>query len=90
MIRAAKTLMLDVRVGCHMGEVLFAAGYPHGVAVHTAARVVALAGANEVFVSSTTRELLSSGGFQVEPAGVFELKGLSGTHEVFRVGPGTQ
>ena len=61
------------------------AGYAHGVAEHTTARVVALAGADEVFVSSTTRDLLSAIDFALEPAGSFELKGLTGAREVFRV-----
>jgi len=85
MARSAKGQRLDVRVGCHTGEVIVTSGYPYGVAVHTAARVVALAGAGEVYVSSTTRELLGGGGFNLEPAGAFELKGLSGPREVFRV-----
>jgi len=85
MIRVADGLGLNVRVGCHTGEVILVSGYPHGVAVHTAARVVALATADQLYVSSTTRDLLGGGGFNVEPAGSFELKGLSGPREVFRV-----
>jgi len=90
MIRAANALGLHIRVGCHTGEVIFVAGYAHGVAVHTTARVVALAGADEIFVSSTTRDLLSASDFNLEPAGSFELKGLSGAREVFRVKPAGQ
>lgn len=86
MIRAASRLGLQVRVGCHTGEVVLVSGYAHGVAVHTAARVVALAAADQVYVSSTTRDLLGGSGFNIEPAGSFELKGLSGPREVFRVG----
>jgi class 3 adenylate cyclase/uncharacterized cupin superfamily protein len=85
MIRAANALGLHIRVGCHTGEVIFVAGYAHGVAVHTTARVVALAGADEIYVSSTTRDLLSSNDFTLEPAGSYELKGLTGAREVFRV-----
>jgi len=85
MIKAANGLGLHIRVGCHTGEVIFVAGYAHGVAVHTTARVVALAGADEIFVSSTTRDLLSAVDFALEPAGSFELKGLTGSREVFRV-----
>jgi len=85
MIRAANTLGLHIRVGCHTGEVIFVAGYAHGVAVHTTARVVALAGADEIYVSATTRDLLSSSDFTLEPAGSYELKGLTGAREVFRV-----
>ena len=89
MVRAAGPLNLQVRIGCHTGEVLFVSGYPHGVAVHTAARIVALAGANEVLVSNTTRDLLSGASFAVEPAGSHEMKGLTGAREVFRVAPAT-
>jgi class 3 adenylate cyclase len=85
MIKAANDLGLHIRVGCHTGEVIFVAGYAHGVAVHTAARVVALAGGDEIFVSSTTRDLLSANDFALEPAGSYELKGLTGAREVFRL-----
>jgi class 3 adenylate cyclase len=85
MIKAANGLGLHIRVGCHTGEVIFVTGYAHGVAVHTTARVVALAGADEIFVSSTTRDPLSASDFALEPAGTFELKGLTGARQVFRV-----
>lgn len=85
MIRAANGLGLHIRVGCHTGEVIFVASYAHGVAVHTTARVTALAGSDEIFVSSTTRDLLNANDFALEPAGSFELKGLSGVRDVFRV-----
>ena len=87
MIKAANALGLHVRVGCHTGEVIFVADYAHGVAVHTTARVVALAGPDEIFVSGTTRDLLNPNDFPLEPAGSFELKGLTGAREVFRVRP---
>jgi len=45
-----------------------------------------LAAADQVYVSSTTRDLLGGSGFNIEPAGSFDLKGLSGPREVFRVG----
>lgn len=85
MIKAADALGLHIRVGCHTGEVILAAGYPHGVAVHTTARVVALAGADEIFVSGTTRDLLTAKDFVLDSVGAFELKGLTGAREVFRV-----
>jgi class 3 adenylate cyclase len=87
MARAAKALGLAIRVGCHTGEVVMVAGNARGIAVHTAARVMALAGAGEVLVSSPTRELLSGSGINLEPAGTFELKGLTGQHDVYRVRP---
>jgi class 3 adenylate cyclase len=58
-------------------------GDARGVAVHTAARVMAQAGPAEVLVSGATRELLGDA-MGLEPAGSFELKGLSGPRELFR------
>jgi len=85
MIRAAQDMQLHIRAGCHTGEVIMVSGYPHGVAVHTAARVMSLAAADQEFVSATTKELLGGGVFTLEPAGSFELKGLTGAREVFRL-----
>ena len=85
MIRAAQDMQLHIRAGCHTGEVIMVSGYPHGVAVHTAARVMSLAGSDEILVSATTKDLLGGSAFTVEPAGSFELKGLTGAREVFRL-----
>lgn len=52
-------------------------------AVHVAARVGALAGPGEVFVSAVTRDLLEGSDPSFEESGVHELKGLSGTRPVF-------
>jgi class 3 adenylate cyclase len=49
---------MSVRVGIHTGEVDIAGGQARGVAVHAAARVAGLAGAGEVLISGTTRDLL--------------------------------
>ncbi len=85
MVAAARAGGLDVRVGCHTGEVELVQGDAHGVAVHAAARVMALAGAGQVFVSWTTRDLLAGSAISVETAGSHELKGLDGAREIFRV-----
>jgi class 3 adenylate cyclase len=85
MVAAARAGGLEVRVGAHTGEVELTHGDAHGVAVHAAARVMALAGASQVFVSWTTRDLLAGSGISVETAGSHELKGLDGTREIFRV-----
>jgi class 3 adenylate cyclase len=47
--------------------------------------VLAKAGADEVLVSSTTRDLLEGSGLTLEDAGTYELKGLTGTRTLFRV-----
>ena len=85
MARAAHDMGLPIRVGVHTGEVEFVGGNIRGVAVHTAARVMSLAGPDEVYVSSTTSDLLEGSGVRLEDAGAHELKGLTGRRQVFRV-----
>ena len=78
-------LGIRVRTGIHTGEVEIVGGRARGVAVHIAARVASLAGAGEVFVSGTTRDLLDGSGVSVESRGEHELKGLSGLRPIFAV-----
>lgn len=78
-------LGLRVRVGAHTGEVEISGGHARGVAVHAAARVASLAGAGEVLVTGTTRDLLDGSGLGFESCGEHELKGLSGMRQVFRL-----
>ena len=85
MVGACRALGLEIRVGCHTGEVELVRDDAHGVAVHAAARVMALAGAGQVFVSWTTRDLLAGSGISVESVGSHELKGLDKPREVFKV-----
>jgi class 3 adenylate cyclase len=85
MVSAARTMGISIRVGVHTGEVELTGDNARGVAVHAAARVLSRAGANEVFVSSTTRELLEGSGLTFENAGAHELKGLTGARTLFRV-----
>lgn len=83
MIDSLADLDLQIRAGLHTGDVELAAGNLHGIAVHTAARVMALAGTGEVLVSSVTRDLLDGSGLTFEQRGIHELKGLSGPRPVF-------
>jgi class 3 adenylate cyclase len=85
MVAACRAQGLEVRVGCHTGEVELVQGDAHGVAVHAAARVMAIADAGQVFVSWTTRDLLAGSSISVESVGSHELKGLDKPREVFRV-----
>src|SRR5438093_9647785 len=85
MTRSAHDLALAIRVGIHTGEVEFVGDDVRGVAVHAAARVMSLAGRDEVFVTSTTRDLLDGSDVVLEEAGTHELKGLSGRRQVFRL-----
>jgi class 3 adenylate cyclase len=74
---------LPIRSGIHTGEVERIPGDVRGVAVHVAARVMALAGPGEVLVSATTRDLLVGSGLEFDDRGEYELKGLSGARQVF-------
>jgi class 3 adenylate cyclase/mannose-6-phosphate isomerase-like protein (cupin superfamily) len=78
-------LELHVRQGIHTGEVETSAGDVRGIAVHAAARIMALAARDEILVSSTIRDLLDGTSFAFEDRGRHELKGLSGERQVFAV-----
>ena len=54
-----------------------------GIAVHTGARVAALAGPGEVLVSSTVRDLVAGSGIAFEERGEHELKGVPGTWRLY-------
>ncbi|MBV9534919.1 MAG: adenylate/guanylate cyclase domain-containing protein [Solirubrobacterales bacterium] len=91
-IRCAKTIMgaereggLDIRAGIHTGECEVMGEDLAGVGVHIGARVAALAGAGEVFVSRTVRDLISGSGIELESRGLFPLKGVEGDWEIFAV-----
>lgn len=84
LIGALSAIEVPIRVGIHSGEVLTSGEHVRGVAVHAAARILALSGADEVLVSATTRELAEgASGLTFESRGRHQLKGLEGEHEVF-------
>jgi class 3 adenylate cyclase len=83
MCLAAKSLGLAIRAGIHTGEVELAAGDVRGLSVHVAARIMALAGPNQVYVSATTRELVGDSDLSFVDAGIHELKGVSGARQVY-------
>ena len=85
MVRVAREMGVAIRVGVHTGEVEFIGSDARGVAVHAAARVLTKAAADEVLVSSTTRDLLEGSGLTLEDAGTYDLKGLSGPRNLYRV-----
>ena len=58
-----------------------------GVAVHIAARVLALAGPGEVLVTAVLRDLVPGAGVRFEDRGLHALQGVPGEWRVFAVGP---
>lgn len=81
-------LDLRIRAGVHTGEVELAQSDVRGVAVHTAARVMALADPDEVWVSATVRELVDGTGLEFEDEGEHELKGIPGARRLYRLANG--
>ena len=80
---AVRALGMDVRAGVHTGELELAGDAVRGIAVHTGARVAAAAGAGEVLVSRTVRDLVAGSGIAFEDRGLHELKGVPGEWELF-------
>ena len=83
---AVRPLGLEVRVGLHTGEVEMMGDNAGGIAVHIGARVAAHAGAGEVLVSSTVKDLVAGSGLRFEDRGTQVLKGVPGEWRLFAVG----
>jgi class 3 adenylate cyclase/pimeloyl-ACP methyl ester carboxylesterase len=82
---AVQALGIQVRAGLHTGECEVRGDDIGGIGVHIGARVSALAGPNEVLVSSTLRDLVIGSGLEFEDRGAHELKGVPGEWRLFAV-----
>jgi class 3 adenylate cyclase len=78
-------LGLSVRVGLHTGEVEMVDGDVHGIAVHIAARIMALARPDEVLVSGAVPPLVLGSGLAFDDRGSHELKGVTDRWPVLAV-----
>jgi class 3 adenylate cyclase len=84
---AVQALGIELRAGLHTGECEVRGDDIGGIGVHIGARVSALAGRNEVLVSSTLRDLVIGSGLEFEERGSYELKGVPGEWRIFAVAP---
>jgi class 3 adenylate cyclase len=82
---AVQALGLDIRAGLHTGEVELMGDDVGGMAVHIGARVGAKAGAGEVLVSGTVKDLVVGSGIEFADRGTHELKGVPGEWRLFAV-----
>jgi class 3 adenylate cyclase len=82
---AVQSLGLEIRAGLHTGEIEMVGEDVRGVALHIGARVAALAGASEVLVSQTVKDLVAGSGLSFEDAGEHELKGVPDPWHLYRV-----
>jgi class 3 adenylate cyclase len=85
MHQAIRTLGLQIRAGLHAGECELVEGEVGGIALHVGARVMAKAGAGEVLVSSTVKELVIGSEIKFNDRGVHRLKGVPEQWRLFRV-----
>jgi class 3 adenylate cyclase/pimeloyl-ACP methyl ester carboxylesterase len=77
-----RALGLAMRAGLHTGEIERRRDGIAGIGVHIAARVVALAGADEVLVSRTVRDLVTGSGLRFAERGPHALKGVPEEWEI--------
>lgn len=83
--RSAAEFGLEARAGVHTGEVERSGAAIRGIAVHLAARVASLAGAGEVLVSSTVRDLVAGSDLTFTDRGMHTLKGIPEPRQILAV-----
>jgi class 3 adenylate cyclase len=87
---AVMPLGIQIRAGCHTGEVELSGTAARGIAVHVGSRVASLARPGEVLVSSTVKDLTAGSGLVFEDTGEHDLKGVLDRWHLYRVaGEGT-
>jgi class 3 adenylate cyclase len=82
---AVRSLGMKVRAGLHSGEVEIQDGQIAGIAVHIAARVMALASDSQVLVSGTVKDLVVGSTIRFADRGPHQLRGVPGDWRLFEV-----
>jgi pimeloyl-ACP methyl ester carboxylesterase len=82
---AVRPLGLEIRAGVHTGEIQTIDGKAGGLGVVIGARIGGLAGASEVLVSQTVKDLVAGSGLAFEDTGEHQLKGVPDPWHVYRV-----
>jgi class 3 adenylate cyclase len=84
-VEQVQSLGLELRAGIHTGECERMEGKLGGIAVPIGARIMSLAGAGEVLVSSTVKDLVAGSGLEFEDRGTHELKGVPDEWRLYAV-----
>jgi len=84
-VREQRRLGLEIRAGLHTGECEILDDRLSGISVHTGARVASLAGAGEVLVSRTVKDLVAGSNITFEDRGLHTLKGVPGQWQLYAV-----
>lgn len=85
---AMERIGLAIRCGIHSGEVELRGPDIGGLAVHLAARILGKAGAGEILVSRTVRDLVAGSDLTFTDRGTHQLKGIEGDWQLMAVGSG--
>lgn len=80
-----RSLGIEIRAGCHTGEVELVGDAVRGLAVTIGARIGALAGPGEVVCSSTVRDVTTGSGLAFDDRGMHALKGVSEQWHLYTV-----
>ena len=84
--KAVRDLDLHLRAGIHTGEIERTGDDVSGLGVHIAARVMGLAGPDEIVASRTVKDLSAGSGILFTDRGAEALKGIPGEWELYTVG----
>ena len=84
-VRAARSLGVEIRAGLHTGECTLSGAELDGVAVHIAARVMSLAAGSEVVVTSTVKDLVAGSDIVFMERGRSTLRDIPGIWHLYGV-----
>jgi class 3 adenylate cyclase len=82
---SVREIGVDLRIGLHTGECEVIGDKLRGIAVHIGARVASKAGAGEILVSQTVKDLVAGSGIEFQDRGSHELKGIPGEWRLYSV-----
>jgi class 3 adenylate cyclase len=82
-----RPVRIEIRAGLHTGECELRGEDVGGIAVHIGARVAGEAGAGEVLVSSTVKDLVAGSGIRFTDRGLRVLRGVPGEWRLFTAEP---
>jgi class 3 adenylate cyclase len=88
--RRVADLGLETRAGVHIGECELIDGKPGGLAVTIGARLLGIAGAREVVVSQTVKDLVAGSGFAFTDRGEHELRGVPDRWRLYAAEPAVE
>jgi class 3 adenylate cyclase len=82
---ALQPLGIEIRAGLHTGEIELRDDDIAGIAVHIAARVMAVAADGGILVSGTVKDLVVGSGIEFAERGIHTLKGVPGEWHLYQV-----